>query len=292
MSARSYLHVPEGWERTTTHSVGPFVTEETLRGPDGSVVTWHSRSRRKGRKASDRARSGWWQPRRMSWWIAVLFAIGSSCFLVAAVACQVSSSPGEWILPVFFIGSIFFTSAGYCQFSQAVNVPHDPMPGTPRQRFRPVSWEPGRIDWLASSIQLAGTIFFNISTFAAMQKGFDTTEINRRVWAPDALGSICFLLASELAFAEVCHRWFAVQWRSLSWWIVALNMAGSIAFGIAAVASLIEPSTSEPVSAAISNIGTAVGALGFLVGAVLLIPESMRSAEGEAPVAEPAVPAG
>ena len=166
--------------------------------------------------------------------------------------------------------------------SEAVNAPHDPMPGTARQRFRPASWEPGRIDWLATSIQLVGTLCFNVSTFAAMQKGLDTTQVNRRVWAPDAAGSICFLLASELAFAEVCHRWFAVQRHSLSWWIVALNMGGSIAFGIAALASYIEPSTSEPVSAAISNIGTAVGALGFLVGAILLIPESRRSTEESA----------
>jgi hypothetical protein len=291
MSPRSHLDVPDDWERVSTHKTGPFATSETLRRPDGSVVTWQSRPWRKGRR-DDAPGSIWWQPRRLGWWIAVLFAIGATCFLVAAIAAQVSTNPGDWILVTFFVGSIFFTSAAYCQFSEAVNVRHDPMPGRPRERFRPVSWEPGRIDWLASSIQLAGTIFFNVSTFAAMQKGLDTTQINRRVWAPDALGSICFLLASELAFAEVCHRWFAVQWGSLSWWIVALNLAGSVAFGIAAIASLVEPSTGEPVSAAIANIGTAVGALGFLVGAVLLVPESMRSAEAAPAVPEQAVPAG
>ena len=282
MPTRSDLDLPAGWERIETRSAGPFVTGETLRKPDGSVVTTSSRSRRKGRRGELRRGGGWWDPRRLGWWIAVLFAIGSTCFLVAAVACQVASSAGEWVLPTFFVGSIFFTCAAWCQFSEAVNAPHDPMPGTARQRFRPASWEPGRIDWLATSIQLVGTLCFNVSTFAAMQKGLDTTQVNRRVWAPDAAGSICFLLASELAFAEVCHRWFAVQRHSLSWWIVALNMGGSIAFGIAALASYIEPSTSEPVSAAISNIGTAVGALGFLVGAILLIPESRRSTEESA----------
>ena len=290
MAPRSYLDLPDGWERVDARSAGPFVTSETLRKPDGSVVVAGSRSRRKGRRADKRPRVGWWEPRRLGWWIAVLFAIGSTCFLVAAVASQVSS-PGEWVLAVFFVGSIFFTSAAFCQFTEAVNVPHDPMPGSRRERFRPVSWEPGRIDWLASGIQLIGTIFFNVSTFAALQKGLDTTQVNRRVWTPDALGSICFLLASELAFAEVCHRWFAVERHSLSWWIVALNLGGSIAFGIAAVAAYVEPSTSEPVSAAISNIGTAVGALGFLIGAILLIPESMRGSEVEGapePAASPA----
>jgi hypothetical protein len=66
--------------------------------------------------------------------------------------------------------------------------------------------------------------------------------------------------------------------RTLSWWIVALNMFGSIAFGVSAVTSLIVPSTDEPVSAAIANATTALGALCFLIGGVLLLPES---AEGE-----------
>jgi hypothetical protein len=59
---------------------------------------------------------------------------------------------------------------------------------------------------------------------------------------------------------------------------VALNMLGSIAFGVAAVASLIEPSRNEPVSATIENAGTALGALCFLAGALLLIPEAARPA--------------
>ena len=38
------------------------------------------------------------------------------------------------------------------------------MEGPHRQRIRLLTWEPGRIDWLASSVQLVGTVFFNIST--------------------------------------------------------------------------------------------------------------------------------
>jgi len=60
----------------------------------------------------------------------------------------------------------------------------------------------------------------------------------------------------------------------MSWWIVALNMSGSIAFGIAAVASLVEPSSGLPVSARISNGGTALGGLCFLIGALALMPEA------------------
>jgi hypothetical protein len=79
-------------------------------------------------------------------------------------------------------------------------------------------------------------------------------------------GSICFLVSSALAYA-------IVRRPSTAWRIAALNLLGSIFFGISALAALIEPSTDEPVSAAIANAGTTAGALCFLAGAVMLIPE-------------------
>ena len=123
-------------------------------------------------------------------------------------------------------------------------------------------------------MQLIGTIFFNISTFAAMKHGLDTRQINARVWGPDALGSICFLISSELAYAEVCHRWICLKHRSLSWRIVALNLLGSIAFGAAAIASLLEPSSGEP-SAPTSRTGAQpLGGACFLIAALALMPEA------------------
>jgi hypothetical protein len=114
----------------------------------------------------------------------------------------------------------------------------------------------------------AGSILFTLAAY-----------IDLRVWAPDVFGSICFLAASELALAEVCGRWFCVRGRSLPWRIVALNLLGSVAFGVSAVTSLIVPSTDEPVSAGITNATTTLGALCFLAGAVLLLPEEKRERE-------------
>jgi hypothetical protein len=208
--------------------------------------------------------------------MSVLFAVGSLCFTVAAVAAQWASGSRPAIGVTFFVGSIFFTSASYLQYSETVNVEHALQPGRRRRRWRPASWEPGRIDWLAASIQLVGTVFFNVSTFTGMKHGLSTGQSNHRVWAPDALGSICFLVSSELAYAEVCHRWVCLRDRSLSWWIVALNMLGSIAFGASAIASLIEPSTGEPISARLANGGTSFGGLCFLVAALALMPEAAK----------------
>ena len=186
---------------------------------------------------------------RKEWWTGALFAVGSLCFAVASFASQWASAPRPAIGVTFFAGSIAFTMASYLQLTLST----------------------GR-DRLAAVVQLAGTLFFNVSTFEGMQHGFDAQETDLRVWSPDAFGSVCFLVASELALAAVCHRWVCWRRRSRDWQIAALNMLGSIAFGVAAVTSLVEPSTSEPVSAAIANAGTTFGALCFLAGALLMLP--------------------
>ena len=211
--------------------------------------------------------------------MAAAFAVGSLCFLVASVAAQWASSPRPAIGVTFFAGSLLFTAAAYLQYSETVNVPREHVPRARRLRLRPASWEPQRIDWLASAVQLAGTLLFNVSTFLAMQHGLDARQTDLRVWAPDAAGSVCFLVASALAYAEVCHRWWCVRRRSLSWWIVALNLLGSIAFGVAAIASLVEPSSDVMVNVRIANAGTSIGAVCFLAGALLLPREAAAERE-------------
>jgi hypothetical protein len=267
-----YLELPDGWQRLSADGPGPFVTSEVLRAPDGTLVRWRSRAHRKHRPST---RDGvWWRPDRASWWMALLFALGSICFAGAAIVSQWASAPRPAIGVTYFVGSILFTTAAYLQFSEAVNVEHGSRHPTGRSRWRPASWEPRRIDWLASAIQLAGTLCFNVSTFEGMQRGLDAGQTDLRVWAPDIAGSVCFLVSSELAYAEVCHRWVCLRARSLSWRIVAVNLLGSIAFGISAVTALVEPSSGEPVSAAIANATTSLGALCFLAGAVMLVREA------------------
>jgi hypothetical protein len=277
-----YIEIPDGWEVLDEDGPGPFVTSLRLRDPTGAEVSWRSRAHRKGgaRPAPDVAVGKprvWWRPRERSWWMAVLFSIGSLCFTVAALASQWSPDPHPWVDITFFVGSIFFTSASYLQYSETINAPHRLAHGTRRRRLRVATWEPHRIDWLAALVQFVGTLAFNLSTFAALKHGLTTSQSNRRVWAPDAFGSICFLLSSELAYAEVCHRWVCLRDRSLSWWIAAGNMLGSIAFGLAAVGSLIEPGSGEAVSARIANAGTAFGGLCFLLAALALMPEAARA---------------
>ncbi len=274
-AARAPLRVPETWVPEKHSRFGPFITRETYRLEDGSRRRWSSRRHRKGHEHLTQ-RTILWQPRALGWWIAVLFAVGSFLFALGVVpsyATWVGPVPDAW---TFFVGSLFFTSAAYLQFVQAINAPPDPG-ATERMRFRLFAWEPHRIDLWACGIQSLGTLWFNWSTFAATRSALDAEQAHKMIWRPDMLGSIAFIVASWLAWAEVCHGWFAWRPRDVSWWIVAANLGGSIAFLISAFAAYVDPATGTVWRLPLANVGTFVGAVGFLVGAALLIPE-MRSA--------------
>jgi hypothetical protein len=268
-----YIEIPEGWTRVETHRLGPFVTREVFRRTDGSRLTWESRLHRKLHNRLDRSRgSTWWAPGAVGWWIGMLFMIGSICFALGAVPGYADAVGTDTDNITFFVGSLFFTSAGFLQYLEVANASRAPS-GPVHQRIRILSWDPRRIDWLATTVQLAGTLFFNLSTFHAMQGGLDATSTNHLVWRPDVFGSICFLVASGLAWVEVGHRWLSWQPRALSWWIAFLNLGGSVAFGVSAVAAKVVTASGELRNVELVNLGTFLGALGFLVGAFLLLPE-------------------
>jgi hypothetical protein len=257
--------------------VGPFVTYIERVRPDGVVARWESRDHRKHLKAGLVTGSTWWAPRDRGWWIAVLFAIGSLLFAVGAVAGYASAVGASWDAVTFFAGSLFFTAAGFLTYCEAVDAgPGTPgagprTPGSAHRHF--FVYQPHRIDWWSTAVQLAGTVFFNVSTGVAMVSDLSAQAAHRHVWRPDAVGSVCFLVASVLAWFEACHGWAAWRPRSWAWWITLVNLAGSVAFGVSAVAGYISPSTGQIHNAELTNLGTFTGALCFLAGALLLLPE-------------------
>ena len=56
-----------------------------------------------------------------------------------------------------------------------------------------------------------------------------------------------------------------------------INLAGSIAFGVSAVAGYIVPATGDYLDLAAANVSTVVGALCFLAGALLLLVDGARA---------------
>jgi len=257
--------------------LGPFVTFIEYERPDGLVAHWDSRRRRKQSLPDpDGVDHTWWAPRIRGWWIAILFMVGSALFALGALPGYAGMVGSRTDSVTFFIGSLFFTSAGFLQYRESVDAGVEARPHGWGKVF---AYRPRQIDWWACGIQLIGTLYFNVSTGTAMKIDLTEQAAHQHVWRPDAIGSICFLVASGLAWFEVCHGWLAWSPSGLSWWITALNLFGSIAFGVSAVAAFIIPSTGELWNVELSNLGTFVGALCFLVGAFLLLPERTAGLE-------------
>lgn len=285
--------IPSDWEVVGDRGFGPFVTEERYLRPDGTSATWSSRAQRKGHGLQQaRSTHRWlvllWRPRRLTWWIASMFIVGSALFALGSFPAYFKSLDPRVVGITFFVGSVFFTSAASLQFIEAVNAPTNVTTGAAAVRtWRVWTWQPRRIDIWATTIQLVGTLLFNLSTFTALIESLDVQQEERLVWAPDMLGSIAFLTASYLAYAEVCHRAWCWRQPGVSWSIVALNLLGSVSFGVAAVAAFVLPTTGEVLNITLVNGGTFVGAICFLLGAYLLMPEMLLKERGEGPSGTP-----
>jgi hypothetical protein len=204
--------------------------------------------------------------------------VGSACFALGSVPWYAGAVGAHADGVTYFVGSIFFTSAALMQvlLSAGVIQPDErPRAGVQwRRRVRSVD----RPEWWAGLVQFAGTIMFNVSTWFAMSTTLDATEAERRVWTPDVRGSIAFLIASALAFADVDRPWLTWRPRDLGWSVATLNLVGSVAFGVSALAAWVNPTTGDVLAARLDSLGTLVGAICFFVGALLLIPDQAGSA--------------
>ena len=185
---------------------------------------------------------------------------GSALFAVGSVPPYAQMVDPRAVGITFVVGSVFFTAAAACALAQAV-----------RDRVD------RRLLW-ACGVQLVGTLLFNVNTVRALRDTFDDAhEANRLVWAPDAFGSIAFLVASHLAWIVVCGGLWRVARDDADWWVAALNYVGSILFMASALASYTLETTGEVVNQTVVNSATFGGAVCFLVGAYLLLPPDIRT---------------
>jgi hypothetical protein len=123
-------------------------------------------------------------------------------------------------------------------------------------------------------VQFAGTLLFNLSTGAAVWAHAVKAE-RRYVWAPDATGSLAFLISGALGMVAVTAAAGVIELRSRDWIAAAVNLIGCVAFGVSALAAFVRVSgiTADEL---LANLGTFVGALCFLVAALLELPRSPR----------------
>lgn len=174
----------------------------------------------------------------------LLFAIGSTCFAVATAPGFAALAGAGASNVLCFMGSWFFTTAAWVQLQLS---------------DRGVAW------W-SSATQFVGTILFNISTGASVWA--HTVHAERRiVWAPDATGSLAFLVSGVLAVLLV-GLWSP---KSVDWQASWINMIGCVAFGVSAAAAFVTTSGATA-DGVLANLGTFIGALCFLAAALRLLP--------------------
>ena len=226
------------------------------------------------------------RPVRLNAAIAILFVVGSACFVLGSVPAYINAVGGVADGLTYFAGSIFFTSASFLQLLQSENPAMTQVHDAQQNRPAPVAmwrWLPHDRSWLAAITQFPGTLFFNISTLAALAQNATVEQQDRHVWRPDAYGSALFLVASVFGILAVGRFW-SFQPRSVPWQIAWLNMIGSILFMASAIGSYVLPATGDLVNVRITILGTLLGALCFLIGAALMFPAWRRSVQSRAVV--------
>jgi hypothetical protein len=168
--------------------------------------------------------------------MALCFAAGSLCFLIGPFPGYAQLVGARADALTFFVGSILFTIGGALQAWLA--------------------WPERGAAWWAAVIQSAGTLFFNVTTFQALDTAISNPDYDRLVWRPDALGSICFLVSGVIAY------------RAGRGWIPFVNLLGCVFFGISAIAGYVVPESGSILDLAAANWNTALGAACFFACAV------------------------
>ncbi len=274
--------VPKG---LSIHITGPwpFVTLRTYTIGSHRFV-WLARPERKGLEGSLRAqeRGPVWRRPECNRSIAALFALGSLLFMLGSALSLLpagAAPPTAAINMVFAAGSVPFTLAAYLQHFQAANAPEftpDPGDHPGRRTISLIGWHPRSAGWWSTLTQFVGTIDFNFNTFDALRAPDGWLAQDLVIWVPGMLGSVMFLISSYLAFVETSHSYWSWRPASLDWQIVFANLAGSVAFMTASTLAYVPPGREAAWIGDVANVHLFVGALGFLVGAALMIRESRR----------------
>ena len=178
-------------------------------------------------------------------WMALFFATGSLCFFVGPFPGYASLVGASAAAATFFAGSILFTVGGALQTWLARG------------------GGPGAAWWTAT-IQSAGTLFFNVTTYQALDTALSNPDYDRLVWRPDALGSICFLVSGAIAYGALVPARMATGPGASG----MVGAGASTCWAASSSASRLSPGTSCPstgsmLDLAAANWNTAAGAACF-----------------------------
>lgn len=195
--------------------------------------------------------------------MAVGFGVGSVLFALGAVLA-IADAPTLLANVTYAIGAVFFTCAAAVQWRQA----SDPRPKPAWKDF----------NWLSSVIQFVGTLCFNVMTLRAVLLTLQPDRLQYQdVWTPDVLGSALFFISSWIAWHPAVRARRHELSHGRSRLICQANMFGSVFFAVSAWGAMLLPSGTLA-SGYWDSMGTLLGAIGFLVGAIALYPRKSERA--------------
>jgi hypothetical protein len=206
--------------------------------------------------------------------MAAAFAAGSACFLIGPFPGYLSLVGPVADAVTFFVGSVLFTVGGALQVVLAA-----PDRGDGRT---------GRAAWWTATIQFAGTLFFNITTFRALQTSLSDPAYDRLVWRPDAFGSVCFLVSGLIAYRASARSGLLPSRGAAGWWQPGVNLLGCLLFGAAAIAGFVVPATGSMLDLAAANWTTSAGAACFLACALPGVTGGDAAVARTSPAGQPA----
>jgi hypothetical protein len=159
------------------------------------------------------------RPARLNAVVGWLFITGSACFVVGSVPAYANAVGGPVDGVTYFAGSIFFfTTASFAQLVQAQSPAITGVDQGQQDTHAPVRFW----NWLPPDRKLArrghavpGTVFFNVSTLAALAHNATMAGTDRRVWRPDLFGSTLVLVSSAFAILAASDHVLSVQTRSV-----------------------------------------------------------------------------
>ena len=298
-----WLHLPH-----LNTGAGPFVTRLVHQLPSGHHVYWESRRHRKrvtqrmeepsaatlqtkqakgelssqqaaslqrAREARQRLRVPWYRrlfpfhPWRIPWWTAVLFDVGSLCFVFSSIAEFIPTIYDSLHLDTAYVGwtaftgSVLFTVGSIAGVLEVVKAPlmakwypmhreeekalndrgkaqlsTDQGVATAQADARPTfSSLLARLDFWVTIIQLIGALAFNINTGAFT--GSFTLTSTQTTWLVDfcdVFASCCFTVSGYLSLMEVTHSFLPVSSdplhdvTSIEWYVTLQNFLGGVGF--------------------------------------------------------------
>lgn len=190
--------------------------------------------------------------------MGALFALGATGFVVGPLGAYAGRVGARADALTFLVASVLFTAGGLTQSWLAY----------PERRAH----HGGLLAWRGAWIQSVGTLLFNLMTVEGLRHPVSDPHYDILVWAPNALGSVCFLISGVLLYVSAPRAGWLPRRRAPGWWEPPVNLLGCILFGASAIAGYAIGSSGRLVDLTIANWTTTLGAICFLaVGLAPLI---------------------